>query len=219
MKGRLKENKENKLMNLMHLMDSPLFKQLVSVEDSIEELGFISSCRELKVDNFDINLNTGELIYFSRNASHRKPVLSQRTGSAFNRKKKKELREFKQENMNQVVTFTNVSEDPKTETLSRVTLNKKEVEDKKYNKVNCTKEQKVPERSIEKVTRSGDEEQTRKTEPPEKTVAPKSKSEMTTSNIVEITMRSFEGLVVVEVVDRKACRVGYFVESVNGRKE
>ena len=127
MEDRLKKHKQTNLMHLMHLIKSPLFKQLVAVEESIEELAIIAKRRELQTENFDIKLSNGKLIYFSRNASHRKPVVTSRSASVKRSKSRKREKSEKKDSIknNKIdfFTFTSTTDQFKTETFPLISLN------------------------------------------------------------------------------------------------
>ena len=53
------------LVNLVHLLDSPLFVQLVSLQDTLAKLKSLSLREHLAVNQFDIDAKTGELVLLS----------------------------------------------------------------------------------------------------------------------------------------------------------
>jgi len=55
---------EKELADMIQMLDSPLFKQIVTVEDSIQELGDkVQHSEHVEVDDFDFTA-TGDLSWF-----------------------------------------------------------------------------------------------------------------------------------------------------------
>jgi len=57
---------------LICLLDSPLFCQLLSIEDALDSLREASHDRSLDEDDFDIDLTTGQLVLLPGDTKHRK---------------------------------------------------------------------------------------------------------------------------------------------------
>ena len=55
---------EKELADMIQMLDSPLFKQIVTVQDSIQELGEkVHNTDQVEIDDFDITA-TGDLSWF-----------------------------------------------------------------------------------------------------------------------------------------------------------
>ena len=70
------------LSNLVYLLDSPLFGQLLNIEDSLEQLSRISHQQEVQVNDFDIVPASGQLLLTSTGTKPLKTSINVENGFA-----------------------------------------------------------------------------------------------------------------------------------------
>ena len=72
---------QNEILHVISILESPLFSRLVSLEEALSRLELISRSKELNTEHFDFNKDTGELEFFTRNTSYRRPLSSNQAES------------------------------------------------------------------------------------------------------------------------------------------
>lgn len=72
---------QNEILHVISILESPLFSRLVSLEEALSRLELISRSKELNAEHFDFNKDTGELEFFTRNTSYRRPLSSNQAES------------------------------------------------------------------------------------------------------------------------------------------
>ncbi|ESO01191.1 hypothetical protein HELRODRAFT_175220 [Helobdella robusta] len=108
---------QKELLHLVSLLESPLFCRLVCLEDSLSQLNDISKLKDIKEDNFDINTNSGELVFFSRNASHRKP-LSGALRASFLQNRNRSIKNSAASKKVTETTIDDVEDEPKSKNIA-----------------------------------------------------------------------------------------------------